>query len=234
MKSLSPSQRKKRAVQACDPCRVKKTKCNGKAPCDRCAAENKPCIFTERRSTDNRTFSADQMLLIQQRLDVCSQSMLALADLVREGRWADLEKLHGQLNECPTEVTDNAEEETLNVNDVIRLVGRTKTHAVSDPAPPLLRPSSSESQSTGGISPISLVLKSSPPHAHLDPSISSSLASGLGAPDDDDVYCLPRTLVPLPHSNINTNTCSLEDMLDTVVNIDMAADLGYSPMYTQA
>lgn len=45
---------RKRVCKACDRCRMKKSKCDGKQPCWRCKAGNVVCMFGERRSSRDR------------------------------------------------------------------------------------------------------------------------------------------------------------------------------------
>ncbi|EXJ62193.1 hypothetical protein A1O7_02626, partial [Cladophialophora yegresii CBS 114405] len=44
----------KRTLEACDRCRIKKTKCNGSSPCERCATDNAICVFRKVRRPRNR------------------------------------------------------------------------------------------------------------------------------------------------------------------------------------
>lgn len=45
---------RKRVAKACDRCRLKKIKCDGKIPCTRCQAENTVCRFGERKKSVER------------------------------------------------------------------------------------------------------------------------------------------------------------------------------------
>ncbi|KAE8349402.1 hypothetical protein BDV28DRAFT_141284 [Aspergillus coremiiformis] len=49
--------KRKHVLKACDRCRVKKTKCDGKQPCNRCSAHNHPCLFRERKATQTKVYS---------------------------------------------------------------------------------------------------------------------------------------------------------------------------------
>lgn len=49
--------KRKHVLKACDRCRVKKTKCDGKQPCNRCSAYNHPCLFRERKATQTKVYS---------------------------------------------------------------------------------------------------------------------------------------------------------------------------------
>ncbi|KAL4917820.1 hypothetical protein BDW62DRAFT_75270 [Aspergillus aurantiobrunneus] len=49
--------KRKHVLKACDRCRVKKTKCDGKQPCNRCSSYNHPCLFPERKATQTKVYS---------------------------------------------------------------------------------------------------------------------------------------------------------------------------------
>ncbi|KAI9369593.1 hypothetical protein BJX61DRAFT_536312 [Aspergillus egyptiacus] len=49
--------KRKHVLKACDRCRVKKTKCDGKQPCNRCSSYNHPCLFRERKATPTKVYS---------------------------------------------------------------------------------------------------------------------------------------------------------------------------------
>ncbi|KAJ5676742.1 uncharacterized protein N7477_002375 [Penicillium maclennaniae] len=49
--------KRKHVLKACDRCRVKKTKCDGKQPCNRCSVYNHPCLFRERKATQTKIYS---------------------------------------------------------------------------------------------------------------------------------------------------------------------------------
>jgi len=50
-----PSPSRRRVPQACDRCRVKKGKCDGKKPvCTRCALDGQMCMFSERKFSKDR------------------------------------------------------------------------------------------------------------------------------------------------------------------------------------
>ncbi|KAJ5649111.1 uncharacterized protein N7484_002834 [Penicillium longicatenatum] len=49
--------KRKHVLKACDRCRVKKTKCDGKQPCNRCSVYNHPCLFRERKATQTKVYS---------------------------------------------------------------------------------------------------------------------------------------------------------------------------------
>ncbi|KAG0158501.1 hypothetical protein PDIDSM_6016 [Penicillium digitatum] len=49
--------KRKHVLKACDRCRVKKTKCDGEQPCNRCSVYNHPCLFRERKATQTKVYS---------------------------------------------------------------------------------------------------------------------------------------------------------------------------------
>lgn len=52
MSSPDHHHRKKRAGKACDSCRIKKTKCDGRKPCLRCIADNRICAYSDKRKKE--------------------------------------------------------------------------------------------------------------------------------------------------------------------------------------
>lgn len=77
------SLRKKRVGKACDSCRLKKTKCSGKQPCEKCIADNKICIYTQRKKSHDKTYSYEYVEMMEKRLCIVKKSLLRLCDLVR-------------------------------------------------------------------------------------------------------------------------------------------------------
>lgn len=67
--------RKKRVGKACDSCRIKKTKCDGKKPCSRCIADNKLCAFTEKKKQKEKTHPSGYIDLLETRLDLLTKSL---------------------------------------------------------------------------------------------------------------------------------------------------------------
>lgn len=67
--------KKKRVGKACDLCRIKKTKCDGKKPCSRCIADNKLCAFTEKKKHKEKTHPSGYIDLLETRLDLLTKSL---------------------------------------------------------------------------------------------------------------------------------------------------------------
>ncbi|KAK9384247.1 hypothetical protein V1515DRAFT_618183 [Lipomyces mesembrius] len=49
---------RKRVGKACDSCRIKTSKCDGRKPCSRCIMDDKICTFTERKKSKERLYSS--------------------------------------------------------------------------------------------------------------------------------------------------------------------------------
>lgn len=77
------SAKKKRVGKACDSCRIKKTKCDGKKPCNRCLADNKICVFTEKRKPKEKNHPSGYVELLEARLDLLTKSLEKLIVLSR-------------------------------------------------------------------------------------------------------------------------------------------------------
>ncbi|CUM48404.1 unnamed protein product [Debaryomyces tyrocola] len=52
MKITKTTLKNKRLDKACDSYRIKKTKCDGKKPCNRCRLDNKICVSTSKGMKD--------------------------------------------------------------------------------------------------------------------------------------------------------------------------------------
>lgn len=73
--SKSFHHKKKRVGKACDSCRIKKTKCDGKKPCGKCLSDNKICVFTEKRKSKDRHHPSGYVELLETRIDLLSKSL---------------------------------------------------------------------------------------------------------------------------------------------------------------
>ncbi|EGV64123.1 Fluconazole resistance protein 1 [Yamadazyma tenuis] len=67
-------QKKKRVGKACDSCRIKKTKCDGKKPCNKCTQDNKICVFTEKKKVRDKSHPSGYVDLLETRLDLLTQA----------------------------------------------------------------------------------------------------------------------------------------------------------------
>lgn len=70
--------KRKHVLKACDRCRIKKTKCDGKQPCNRCAAYNHPCLFRERKATQTRVYSKGYVELLESSLSMSVKGLQSL------------------------------------------------------------------------------------------------------------------------------------------------------------
>lgn len=75
--------KKKRVGKACDLCRIKKTKCDGKKPCNRCVLDNKICLFTEKRKQKEKAHPLGYVELLETRLDLLTKSLEKIILLLR-------------------------------------------------------------------------------------------------------------------------------------------------------
>ncbi|KAK6459703.1 zinc finger transcription factor [Scheffersomyces xylosifermentans] len=75
--------KKKRVGKACDSCRIKKTKCDGKKPCNRCIIDNKICVFTEKKKPKEKNHPQGYVELLETRLDILTKSLEKLIQLSR-------------------------------------------------------------------------------------------------------------------------------------------------------
>ncbi|KAK9322027.1 hypothetical protein V1517DRAFT_324751 [Lipomyces orientalis] len=80
--NLSKIQSRKRVRKACDACRFKKSKCDGRNPCSRCIVNNKICTFTNRQPSLNRLISAPYVGLLESRINVLQQGLEMLIQCI--------------------------------------------------------------------------------------------------------------------------------------------------------
>lgn len=76
--------KKKRVGKACDLCRIKKTKCDGKKPCGRCLADNKICVFLEKKRTKDKLPPSGYVELLETRLDLLTKSLEKMVQLSKD------------------------------------------------------------------------------------------------------------------------------------------------------
>lgn len=67
--------KKKRVGKACDSCRMKKTKCDGKRPCTKCSQDNKLCTYSEKKKLQERTYSSSYVELLECRIHILQDSI---------------------------------------------------------------------------------------------------------------------------------------------------------------
>lgn len=83
--NASSCNKKKRVGKACDNCRIKKTKCNGKKPCDKCLLDNRICTFSERRRDKEKHYPAGYLELLETRSQLLTRSLQKLVELSIDG-----------------------------------------------------------------------------------------------------------------------------------------------------
>jgi len=114
---LTELHKKKRVGKACDSCRLKKTKCNGKQPCERCILDNKICIYTERKKVKDKVYSSEYVELIDKRLKLSNKSLLKLCEFIKLSNISELAKFKNNL-----EYNANDEISPISVNQAISLL----------------------------------------------------------------------------------------------------------------
>lgn len=75
--------KKKRVGKACDSCRIKKTKCDGKKPCNKCIQDNKICVFTEKKKLKEKNYAPGYVELLETRLDLITKAFELMIQLSR-------------------------------------------------------------------------------------------------------------------------------------------------------
>lgn len=113
--------KKKRVGKACDSCRIKKTKCDGKKPCNRCILDNKICVFTEKKKQREKNHPNGYIELLETRLDILtklfnklielSQPHLGFIDeIIEENRQLKLMKKQQQQRDIDDDSSDDISE----------------------------------------------------------------------------------------------------------------------------
>jgi hypothetical protein len=67
--------KKKRVGKACDSCRNKKTKCDGRKPCSKCSQDNKICVYSEKKKLQEKTYSSSYVELLECRIQILQDSL---------------------------------------------------------------------------------------------------------------------------------------------------------------
>ncbi|KAK9313277.1 hypothetical protein V1522DRAFT_248002 [Lipomyces starkeyi] len=76
---------RKRVGKACDSCRIKKSKCDGRKPCSRCIMDDKICTFTERKKSKEKLYSSRYVELLENRIEILQSGMAELVRRVNRG-----------------------------------------------------------------------------------------------------------------------------------------------------
>lgn len=114
--------KKRRVSTACDSCRVKKTKCNGLAPCEKCLDENKPCTYTEKKKSVAKTYSAEHMELCKARYNVLMHSFLKVLEWIKINDELKLNNLVSELENMPECFNEDETYSSFDVNMTIQHV----------------------------------------------------------------------------------------------------------------
>ncbi|KAK9318599.1 hypothetical protein V1522DRAFT_401329 [Lipomyces starkeyi] len=83
--SLAEVSNRKRVGKACDACRIKKSKCDGSRPCSRCLAEDKICVFTDRKRSTDKIYSGPYVELLESRIKMLQQGIELLVQRINRG-----------------------------------------------------------------------------------------------------------------------------------------------------
>lgn len=119
--------KKKRVGKACDSCRIKKTKCDGKKPCNRCLQDNKICVFTEKKKPKEKTHLSGYVELLETRLDLLTKSLEKLVLLTKDHvPFLNDLVLEGQQAQSPYSDDDDEEDD-----DIPRLESVPINHIVT-------------------------------------------------------------------------------------------------------
>ncbi|KAK9243589.1 hypothetical protein V1506DRAFT_543963 [Lipomyces tetrasporus] len=76
---------RKRVGKACDSCRIKKSKCDGRKPCSRCTMDDKICTFTERKKSKERVYSSTYVELLENRIEILQNGMAEFIRRINRG-----------------------------------------------------------------------------------------------------------------------------------------------------
>ncbi|KAK5172862.1 Fluconazole resistance protein 1 [Saxophila tyrrhenica] len=71
---------RKRVCKACDRCRLKKSKCDGSNPCNRCKTDNAICVFGERKKSHDKVYPKGYVEMLEQQQ---GQLVTGLQDMYR-------------------------------------------------------------------------------------------------------------------------------------------------------
>ncbi|KAK9382018.1 uncharacterized protein V2V93DRAFT_390426 [Kockiozyma suomiensis] len=102
---------RKRVGKACDSCRIKKSKCDGRKPCSRCMMDDKICTFTERKKSKEKLYSSRYVELLENRIEILQNGMEELVKRVSRGD--DISNLlsksgHVSINRALDELTNKS------------------------------------------------------------------------------------------------------------------------------
>lgn len=86
--SDSETSGRKRVCKACDRCRLKKSKCDGSSPCNRCQTDNQVCVFGERKKSHDKVYPKGYVEMLEQQQEKLVNATRELyTRAVDGGRW---------------------------------------------------------------------------------------------------------------------------------------------------
>merc|ERR1711977_90288 len=78
--SIMNSRGRKRATKACGRCKLKKSKCHGETPCDRCRRDNAICVFRSPEKVHQKGYTVEYIGLLEKQQ---MQLVLGLQEMYR-------------------------------------------------------------------------------------------------------------------------------------------------------
>lgn len=83
---LPGTRKRERVVKACQLCRIRKRKCDGKQPCLQCKREDEICSFEKRKRTSTKTYPPGYVQLLEAQQARLVAGLRILYDLLQTGQ----------------------------------------------------------------------------------------------------------------------------------------------------
>ncbi|KNG83405.1 putative C6 transcription factor, partial [Aspergillus nomiae NRRL 13137] len=159
--------KRKHVLKACDRCRVKKTKCDGKQPCNRCSAYNHPCLFRERKATQTKVYSRGFVEMLESHHSLVVKALQRLYKLCLNKDGFPGEPLTESSDGYPLthaildrlglikQAEENADEQDEDSEDLqyLRYMASTDCSATTDPSPEPVTPPEPSPSNCSPVSP---------------------------------------------------------------------------------